>query len=197
MVTQAPVAHALVESLRDDPFYQAISVAFGCDHVRRDEALFRYFDYSMSEGVRLGRCLVASEGPPAAAVWLLPAAAEQNALASRNKAAFLVEALGESGAANYHRIIDFMAPRAQAMVPDSAWYLSIIGVSPSGQGQGVGARLARLTLSEADAAGATCYLETFSPRNLRFYDRLGFRTVASHREPVTAEEYCIMERTPG
>jgi len=43
---------ALVDSLRFDPFYDAISKSFGDDEVRSREALARYFDYSMSEGDR-------------------------------------------------------------------------------------------------------------------------------------------------
>ena len=49
---------ALVDSLWFDPFYVAISQAFGDDEVRRREALARYFDYSMSEGDRSGRLAV-------------------------------------------------------------------------------------------------------------------------------------------
>jgi len=46
---------ALVDSLRFDPFYVAISQEFGDDEVRRREALARYFDYSMCEADRRGK----------------------------------------------------------------------------------------------------------------------------------------------
>lgn len=51
---------ALVDALRFDPFYVAISQEFADDEERRREALARYFDYSMSEGERRGR-LVAGD----------------------------------------------------------------------------------------------------------------------------------------
>ena len=70
-------------------------------------------------------------------------------------------------------------------------------MSPTTQGRGVGARIVQTTLAEADDAGAACFLETFSPRSPRFYERLGFKVVASHKEPVTGEEYFIMERAPN
>ncbi len=187
---------ALVASLRHDPFYVAITEHCGDNEDRRREMLFQYFDYSMSEGARLGRCVIAQDSA-AAAVWLLPVSPEQTVAAGRAKAEFLASALGPIGAANYHRIIEFMAPRAQSVVSGPAWYLSIIGVSPTAQGRGVGARLVQTTLAEADDAGAACFLETFSPRSLRFYERLGFKVVASHQEPVTGEEYFIMERAPN
>jgi GNAT superfamily N-acetyltransferase len=185
---------ALVDSLWFDPFYVAISQNFGDDEVRRREALARYFDYSMSEGARRGRLVVWPDPSIGAAVWLLPAAV--SAAESEAKAAFPTDVMGVLGAENYHRIIDFMRPRAAAVIDESAWYLSIVGVAPSAQGAGIGARLIEPTLAEADEAGADCYLETFDSRNPRFYQRLGFSAVGFHVEPVTGSVYTIMSRTP-
>ena len=83
-----------------------------------------------------------------------------------------------------------------AAIEESAWYLSIVGVAPSAQGRGIGARLIEPTLAEADEAGAHCYLETFDSRNPRFYQRLGFSAVGSHVEPVTGSAYTIVHRSP-
>ena len=186
---------ALVDSLRFDPFYVAISQNFD-DEARRREALARYFDYSMSEGDRRGRLVVWPDPSIGAAVWLLPTASSVTDAESDAKAAFLTRVIGAHGAENYRRIIDFMRPRASAVIDESAWYLSIVGVAPTAQGHGIGAGLLEPTLGEADEAGANCYLETFDGRNLRFYQRLGFSAVASHVEPVTASAYTIMNRIP-
>jgi len=186
---------ALVDSLCFDPFYLTITAAFGDDEERRRQALARYFDYSMREGARLGRLVVWPQQSIGAAVWLLPAEAVVYAAEAKAKAEFLTAALGTAGADAYRRIIEFMRPRAAAVVGASAWYLSIVGVTPSAQGQGLGKRLLEPTLAEADAAGADCYLETFDPRNPAFYQRLGFSAVASHSEPVTRASYTIMIRS--
>jgi GNAT superfamily N-acetyltransferase len=190
------ILKALVDSLRSDPFYVAITKNFGDDEVRRREALARYFDYSMSEGERRGRLVVWPDPSLGAAVWLLPAAPSVSDAESDVKAAFLKEVMGAHGGENYHRIIDFMRPRAAAVTDESAWYLSIVGVAPPAQGQGIGGRLIEPTLAEADEAGADCYLETFDSRNQRFYQRLGFSAVRSHVEPVTESAYTIMSRSP-
>jgi GNAT superfamily N-acetyltransferase len=187
---------ALVDALRFDPFYVAISQNFGDDEARRREALARYFDYSMSEADRRGRLVVWPDPSIGAAVWLLPAASSASDAESDAKAAFLTEAIGAHGAENYHRIIDFMRPRASAVIDESAWYLSIVGVAPAAQGHGIGARLIEPTLAEADEAGVNCYLETFDSRNLRFYQRLGFCAIGSHLDPVTGSAYTIMNRSP-
>jgi GNAT superfamily N-acetyltransferase len=79
-------------------------------------------------------------------------------------------------------------------VSSGAWYLSIVGVAPVAQGRGVGGRLIRATLAEADQVGAPSFLETFSQRNVNLYERLGFAVVASYEEPTTQSQYWIMQR---
>jgi GNAT superfamily N-acetyltransferase len=192
---QATVA-ALVDSLRYDPFYVKITEEFADNEARRRQALARYFDYSMSEGARMGRLVVWPDPAVGAAVWLLPAEASAYHAEAKAKAEFLAVALGAAGGDAYRRILDFMRPRALAVVAESAWYLSIVGVTPSAQGQGIGRRLIEPTLAEADDAGVDCYLETFDNRNPGFYQRLGFSAVGSHAEPVTGAAYTIMRRSP-
>jgi GNAT superfamily N-acetyltransferase len=187
---------ALIDSLRYDPFYVAITEEFADNEGRRRQALGRYFDYSMSEGARVGRLVVWPDESVGAAVWLLPAETSVYDAEAKAKAEFLAEVLGAAGADAYRRMVDFMRPRASVAVGESAWYLSIIGVTPSAQGQGIGRRLIEPTLADADVAGVDCYLETFGSRNPRFYQRIGFSAVESHVEPVTGAPYTIMRRSP-
>jgi hypothetical protein len=77
-----------------------------------NQALARYFDYSMNEGARRGR-LVVWPDPSIGAVWLLPAA-------SFVSDTFLTEVIGAHGPETYYRIIDFMRRRASAVIDESA-----------------------------------------------------------------------------
>jgi GNAT superfamily N-acetyltransferase len=185
---------ALVDSLRYDPFYVTITTEFADNEAHRRQALARYFDYSMSEGARMGRLVVWPDESVGAAVWLLPAETSVYTAEAKAKAEFLAAAIGATGWDAYRRITHFMQPRAVAAVTESAWYLSIVGVTPSAQGQGIGRRL--IEIAEADNACVDCYLETFDRRNPAFYERLGFSAVASHAEPVTGATYTIMRRKP-
>jgi GNAT superfamily N-acetyltransferase len=185
---------ALAESLFDDPFYWAITDGLGEDHPARKLRLRRYFQYSLEEAKRTGRCVIASDPKLGATAWLLPRTAEVDAAETAAKSQFLGDALGSRGRENYYRIVRYMAPLAAKVIPAGAWYLSIIGVLPSAQGQGLGAALLAETLAEASRLNAVCYLETFSPRNLRFYQRMDFRRVAQHLEPTTNKEYVVMRR---
>jgi len=194
MMPLAQASSALAESLIDDPFYWAITGGLGTDLTARKHALSRYFHYSLAEAERTGRCIVAADPMLGAAAWLLPRSPEVDAAESSAKVKYLGSVLGPRGMKNYQGIVRYMAPLAARVVPRGAWYLSIIGILPSAQGRGLGATLLTGTLAEASHAHVPCYLETFTPRNLRFYERLGFCRVANHLEPTTNKEYVIMQR---
>ena len=189
MTPFAHAASALAESLIDDAFYWAIS-----DLAARKATLQKYFVYSLEEAQRTGRCVLASDPALGATAWILPRFPEVVAAESASKKAALTSILGPRGLQNYFRIVQFMSPLAAQVIPAGAWYLSIIGIHPSAQGRGLGAQLLAGTLREASSAGVPCFLETFSPRNLSFYERLGFRSVAAHLEPTTSHQYTIMLR---
>jgi GNAT superfamily N-acetyltransferase len=187
---------ALVDALRHDPFYDAITAGHADNEAARRQTLARYFDYAIREGSQQGRVVVWPEREAGAAIWSLPQAQSTSAAQKHAKAEFLAATLGERGMSNYRRILDFMLPRAAATVSGSAWYLSILGVSPAAQGHGIGRRLLEPTLVEADRAGVDCYLETYDGRNPSFYQRLGFNQRATCLEPVTGAAYAIMVRSP-
>jgi len=185
---------ALVASLIDDPFYQTITVGFPTK--TRFSILASYFEYSLHEADRTGRCTVHENPELGAAAWLLPRAPEIDAAETSAKAAYLAQLLGPKGWDNYRRIIDFMSGKSELLVPADAWYLTIVGVHPSAQGRGVGGELLRPTLAAATEAGVCAYLETFSARSVVFYQRLGFTRVAEFAEPVTRASYVVMQRAP-
>jgi len=194
---ESAISMSLVEALENDPFYAAITRDFSGDDVKRHEVLEAYFDYSMKEGMRLGCCTILPDDDRGAAIWIMPRPQRLLAESRSEKHRFLESILGRGGLEDYHRIIGFMSPRAREVVGSSTWYLSILGVPPNAQNRGLGRRLLEPTLYEADGVDAECYLETYSPRSISFYERLGFECVVSHIEPVTSSEYWIMIRKPS
>lgn len=193
MTTVVPALPALALALLPDPFYQAITI----DHssaVAIFRLLERYFEYSLLEAQRTGRCVLAQNPEHGAAAWLLPRDVKTDALESEAKLAFMERLLSPAGFHNYQNILSFMSPLAAHHVSEDAWYLSIIGIHPSAQGKGIGQELLASTLSEADENRATCYLETFTPRSIGFYTRLGFKSAACYEEPTTRSTYVLMRR---
>jgi ribosomal protein S18 acetylase RimI-like enzyme len=190
-----PALPALVDALYGDVFYQTILVEHETEEARRS-ALTRYMVYSIEEAERTGRVVTADDPRVGAALWLLPRTPVVEAREHGDKHAFLAGLCGPRGYDQYRRITGFMHARAESVIPDGAWYLSILGVSPASQGQGIGQRLIAPTMADADAAGAATWLETFTAAGARFYQRAGFALIAWHIEPTTGRPYAILRRDP-
>ena len=58
------------------------------------------------------------------------------------------------------------------------WHLGPIGVLPSYQGQGIGSMLLERFCKEVDACQAQAYLETDLDKNVRLYEKFGFKLIA-------------------
>jgi GNAT superfamily N-acetyltransferase len=58
------------------------------------------------------------------------------------------------------------------------WYVAVVATSPSCQGQGVGSEMMSRIGELADAERIDCYLEC-GKENLRFYEKCGYRAVAT------------------
>lgn len=98
----------------------------------------------------------------------------------------------------WNRILDFASFIATEIrlhdktAPEPHWYLSILGVSPEYQGQGIGGKLLQPVLKEADRTNMPCYLETSTTGAVRFYQRQGFEIV--HHGTFVGREYWAMKR---
>ena len=189
-------AYVLFNALQNDPFFSAIVADLPIESPERIERLVPYYLYSLQEGERLGTTLVLEPDPVGAAIWWFPQDDDLQYKMQRKKHTFLGELFGKSGLAQYEAITGFMHRMALPVIPLTGWYLSIAGISPHLQRRGLGEKLLRPTLIEADTARVTCYLETFNPESLPFYRKMGFDQVTSHLEPVTKSTYWIMLREP-
>jgi GNAT superfamily N-acetyltransferase len=72
---------------------------------------------------------------------------------------------------------EFGAAARAARPAEPHWYLQIIAVGPTRQGEGLGARVMAPMLERCDRLGLPTYLESSNPRNDAFYRRLGYEEV--------------------
>ena len=61
------------------------------------------------------------------------------------------------------------------------WHLGPIGVLPTHQGFGIGSMLMDRFCKEVDACMAKAYLETDLDKNVRFYEKFGFKIVSESK----------------
>lgn len=188
-------AEALYEALRDDAFYVTMEKSV-TDGSSRD-AMLRYMDYSMIEGEKYGELVIPSCHDHGSSIWAKPLQKRLAMEKSSAKKNFLINEMGEVSLRTYNSIVNLMAENAVSLVEKNFWYLSIIGILPEFQGQGHGFGLVKDVLKKTDELGVPTYLETFSPRNISFYHRLGFQVAGSFHEPTTNAEYWLMIRNIG
>lgn len=62
---------------------------------------------------------------------------------------------------------------------EPCWYLPLIAVDPTRQGQGYGSALLREALARCDRDGVPAYLESSNPRNISLYKRHGFEILGT------------------
>jgi ribosomal protein S18 acetylase RimI-like enzyme len=103
------------------------------------------------------------------------------------------------GADAFRRIADVsthLEGWRKRIVAGRHWYLNQVGVHPQRRGRGLGRSLLRPVLDAAAADGLPCYLETFAPQNLDFYEGLGFDVVVEEFEPGSGLQFWVCVRRP-
>jgi len=188
------LSECLYYALKDDPYY--ITMERTVEKAGGFEAMVRYMEFSMTEAEKYGELYIPKEHEYGVSVWAKPVSHDEREKKAREKYSFLNEYMGETSLKTYKDISGFMSAKAGEIVTDDYWYLSILGVMPEYQGRGLGVELVVNILAETDRMKIPTYLETFTPRNMSFYRRLGYEDSGFFREPVTGAEYFVMTRQP-
>ena len=188
-------AEALYRALKHDAFY--VTMEKSIDNGSAAEAMIRYMDYSIIEGEQYGELFIPEKHDYGVSVWAKPLHEKREKEKHRQKETFLKQHIGKGSLVTYKSIINFMSEKAISFIDERSWYLSIIGILPDFQGQGLGIGLVKNILERTDKLGIPTYLETFTPRNITFYHRLGYKAVKYFHEPTVDAEYWLMIRDIG
>lgn len=140
----------------------------GADRERR---LVQVFTTFAGIAVRIpgSRVLVTPERT-AAALWLPPGAWRGGVRELLRTAVPMARAL-RGGVPRGLRVQSVMERHHLA---EPHWYLEALGAVPEARGTGVGGRVVQPVLDLCDDARLPAYLESSNPRNVSFYERLGF-----------------------
>jgi GNAT superfamily N-acetyltransferase len=113
------------------------------------------------------------------AAWLPPEVAVRFAEIEQSTRAAITPLTGDGGL-RYATFWDWL----DAHLPgEPCWFLDLVGVAPAAQRRGLGRALVRHGLERARADGCPAFLETGTPRNVPFYQSLGFEVVAEQQAP--------------
>ena len=109
-----------------------------------------------------------TSGARAAALWLPPGIEPDEA----EMGAIMEESLRPEIAEDIGAVMKGMAEHHPS---EPHWYLPLVAADPNWIGQGLGTLLMKHALRRCDEEGSAAYLESSNPRNISFYQRLGFK----------------------
>lgn len=172
-------AEALAQAFQDDPL-QTYTFPDSEDRRRLSPA---HFATILRYGLLAGQVFTGIERGSGAAVWIPPGTEHTPEMAEASGLTRLPETIGADAAGRFGRLIDYAEAAHHRDMPGPHWYAMVVGVAPAFQGQGYGRALLQPILDRADTDGVPCYLETTQPKNVSFYERLGFRVLLDDVEP--------------
>jgi GNAT superfamily N-acetyltransferase len=166
------------------------------DPMRRRVALPWFLGHVV---VRLGLdygAVFTAGGVDGAAVWLRPGSTVPLRGALRAGILSMPFRFGWPNFRRSTRLGAYFEHLRQHDAPARHWYLMALGVAPARQGRGLGRALIQPILTRADAEQVPCYLETFTERNVEFYQRQGFTVVVHDHIPRHGPPFWTMVRSP-
>jgi GNAT superfamily N-acetyltransferase len=190
-VTEA--AEALARAFFDDP----MTVYMMPDEAQRRDILPSFMQAGSRICLPHGEVYTTPGVVLGSANWLPPGKTEvtEDALAASG-AMEVLGRVGEEGAGRFGALMAQLGDLHAAAVSPDHWYLLLLGVDPSRQGQGIGGSLIEPILRRADSEGRHCYLETMKPRNVTFYQKHGFDVVIEGDTADGGLHFWTMRRTP-
>ena len=187
-------SQVLTRAFLDDPMVMYVVP----DEERRKRHLPWFFRLAAKYGQRFGRgeTYTTPNKVDAAAIWLPPG----ETIASPMKMIQLGMLRGfyKFGPRSFMRFLsatNHLEHFHKRDVPPDHWYLFVLGVDPSRQGQGVGSTIIQPVLERADKDRLPCYLETMKEINVDFYAKHGFEVVVDDTFP-NGPRYWTMKREP-
>ena len=184
------IAKMLARAFHDDALYAFVLP----EDSKRAEVLLWLFDRVMCYSFLYGRVYATPE-LDGVACWLPPGQTELTL--GRIVRSGLVAAPLKMGLPAYRRFdaySSYVDKLHAQYAPQPHWYLWVLAVAPSSQGQGIGSRLIQPILEQTHAESIACYLETEAESNIRFYKKHGFRVVEEGAVPGTGLKVWAMMR---
>jgi GNAT superfamily N-acetyltransferase len=186
------LGYGLCQAFYDEPNFTYI---FPDILVRRVALPWFFGRFVFQLGLNYGAVFTAN-GVDGAAVWLHPNTTIPVRGALRAGLLHIPFRFGWQSFRRSTSLGSYLERIRQQSAPTQHWYLMALGVTPSRQGAGIGRALLQPVLNRADGKQVPCYLETFTERNVQFYEKLGFTVVVHDHIPKGGPPFWTMVRTP-
>lgn len=171
-------AAVLADAFLDDPG----AIVFEPDRARRRIILPPFFrTFVMAAIAEAADLVVPVQEVTGVASWFGP---ERHAPseAAMDAAGFaqVIDLFGPEAAGRMGKMVAEIDAQHASLIQVPHLRLEFFGVDPDAQGQGVGSALITHGHAHADARGLPCFLETFTKRNVAYYERRGYQVIGTY-----------------
>ncbi|UKN02825.1 GNAT family N-acetyltransferase [Paracrocinitomix mangrovi] len=172
MIKATPADKELCLKILKDTFHNSYSARYVIKQDQKKDQRFQYLlEYSWQKALMRGEVWL-NDDKSACAIWL-----------NSSKSAFSMKALWldlnlvfkSVGFRRIPKILKRQKAIKKTQPTSAHYYLWYLGVDPSIQGKGTGSSFMKELLQQADINNMQVVLETANPKNLPFYERLGFK----------------------
>src|SRR4051794_37292232 len=188
-------ADVLADAFQDDPGWVAIEP----DAERRAGLLRPFFRAFVAASLAEDGDIVVSGNPIAGvASWFGPDrhGPSPEALGA-NGFGDVIALVGDDATGRLLAIVGELERQHAELTDGPHFRLEFFGVTPSSQRTGIGTRLIEHGHRQADEMGVSCYLETFSLPNERYYERRGYRIERNFEVAGGIPVYALMRPASG
>ena len=184
----------LGRALCDDP----IIVYLIPDKERRHRLVKNIYQMVSCSGVRYGEVYANSPNLEGVAIWHYYKEFHEEKFWGKLICSIKgkIYKLGLGVARKFKPMEEYMHKVHKELVPGEHWYLYVLGVEPSLQGNGHGSYLMKDKLEDIDQQGISAYLETSLERNIKFYEKHGFHLIKEGNILETGVYQYFMLREP-
>jgi ribosomal protein S18 acetylase RimI-like enzyme len=185
-------AEVLGRAFFNDPFEKYVLP----DDDNREGLSALRFGPLLRYGHLFGNVYTTADVPKGTAIWLSPENSEMTDERMEQAGFNVPFVIGSDAFQRLITVADYVEAYRHKDVPKGHWYLLVLGVDRPLQGRGIGSALIQPVLERADAEAAPCYLETFPPSNLLFYQKHGFSVLREGVEPTSGLRFWTFLREP-
>ena len=166
------VAACLTDALSADPLFIA---TFG---MAPWPGFFKWMNWKLFESFGMADVMANSATGEIAsvAIWMEPRMSFGASLRGLFMMLYLVCCVGFRRTFRLAKVMGTVESKRCKYAP-TALLLHTMGTASAHQGKGIGSDVLKIGIARADARGVPCFLELSNPRNVPFFEMLGFRVV--------------------
>jgi ribosomal protein S18 acetylase RimI-like enzyme len=185
----------MIDAFQDDPVWNAIFE--GVPNL--DQKIGAFFETPLRHCLKFGQVYATSDKLEGVAAWVPGRYADMTFWRMLRSGGFVTGL--KMGIEIARKMQPALEPierdRKEFMQDRSFIYLQIIGVATAYQGQGFGGKLINALVELSEESRLPIYLETETERNVRMYERYGFKLIKEITLPVIHVPMWQMVREPS